>query len=315
MPAPDNYIRVMSPAKINIGLCIEGRRSDGYHDLRTVFQTVDLCDTLTFTSAPREELSLSVEGSDTLSGGEDNLVMKSARMLAQSRRCTQGARITLKKNIPMGAGLGGGSSNAAAALVGLVRLWGLDVSPDNLHGMASALGSDVPFFLTGGTALGTGRGEELTPIIPIPEWGIVLATTTIEVSTPAAYSMLNKDLTDSTARFTMMQSALADENLAGVSRHLVNDLEGGVLRLKPELAGLRSLLRARVAAQGMEPVGVSMSGSGSAYYLLFSSPGDAAEFSQVSEGIEEPSLGTGLSVELRAVRPLTAGVRIQTPDS
>jgi 4-diphosphocytidyl-2-C-methyl-D-erythritol kinase len=163
-------VRLYAPAKINWTLEVLGRRDDGYHEVRTVIQTVDLCDTLEIGRG--RELQLAVEGPHETS--EDDLVLRAAALLAQG--AARGARIRLSKRIPVSAGLGGGSSDTAAALRGLNQLWGLGHGDAELAEMGARLGSDVPFFLHGGAALAEGRGERITPLPDAPSvWLVLLA--------------------------------------------------------------------------------------------------------------------------------------------
>ncbi|MFN8534697.1 MAG: 4-(cytidine 5'-diphospho)-2-C-methyl-D-erythritol kinase [Dehalococcoidia bacterium] len=165
-------IALSAPAKLNLTLEVLGRRSDGYHELRSVLQTISLADRLTIE--PAEDLFFVCD--DPQLAGPDNLVMRAATRLREAAEVDTGARIRLEKHIPAAGGLGGGSSDAAAALHGLSRLWGLDWGPEQLAPLAAALGSDVPFFLWGGTALAEGRGERITPLPPIPPlWFVLLS--------------------------------------------------------------------------------------------------------------------------------------------
>ncbi len=149
-------------AKINLTLEVLGRREDGYHDIVSILQTIDLHDTLTLE--PAQDMALECDQSEL--EGPDNLVLKAAALLREATGCHQGARLKLQKGIPLAAGLGGGSSDAAAALLGLSRLWGLGLSAEKLMPLAAKLGSDVPFFLYGGTAMAQGRGEIVRPLPP-----------------------------------------------------------------------------------------------------------------------------------------------------
>lgn len=158
-------------AKINLSLEVLGRRDDGYHEVVTVLHTVGLWDTLGLAPA----LALSFTCSDPALDGEDNLVLRAARLLQQATGARQGAAITLAKGVPVAAGLGGGSSDAAATLKALNRLWGMGLSLEALAELAIALGADVPFFLRGGCALGRGRGEVLTPLPPlVGRWAVIV---------------------------------------------------------------------------------------------------------------------------------------------
>ena len=157
-------IRLLAPAKINLSLEVIGKRDDGYHEVRTVLQAIDLADELDFEDA--DDLTLRVEPEGAVPVNE-NLVLRAGRVLREAAGEPRGAAITLRKRIPVAAGLGGGSGGAASALLGLCRLWGLDFPESRLRELAVSLGSDVPFFLRGGTALATGRGETLEPL-PMP---------------------------------------------------------------------------------------------------------------------------------------------------
>lgn len=159
-----------APAKVNLGLEILGRRPDGYHEIRTILQAIDLQDELSLDEAG----ALTLECPATLGPVDQNLVLRAARLLSETFSPARGARLRLRKEIPVAAGLGGGSADAAAALVGLNRLWNLELSLDDLTGLAATLGSDVPFFVRGGAQLATGRGEVLTPLRPARAW-VVLA--------------------------------------------------------------------------------------------------------------------------------------------
>ena len=159
-------------AKINLTLEILGKRADGYHEVRTVMQTVGLADRLEVSAAA----DLSFTCSDPALATPDNLVYRAARLLQADYGARAGAALRLEKRIPVAAGMGGGSSDAAATIVALNRLWNLQLSPTEQRRLAAALGSDVPFFLTGGTALATGRGERITPLPPLPQYWIALRT-------------------------------------------------------------------------------------------------------------------------------------------
>ena len=164
-------LRLRAPAKINLSFEVLSRRSDGYHEVRTVMQAVDLADELELEEAPAISLTVEPRGA---APAEDNLVLRAAELLLGASGVSRGASLTLRKRVPVAAGLGGASSDAAAALLGLRRLWALDVSPATLRKLAGRLGSDVPFFLSGGTALATGRGDRLTPLPqPVERFAVI----------------------------------------------------------------------------------------------------------------------------------------------
>ncbi len=164
-------LRLLAPAKVNLAFEVLGRRADGYHEVRTVLQSLSLADELTFEASDALSLTVEPEGAAPV---EENLVLAAARLLQRETGVSTGASVHLAKRIPTAGGLGGGSSDAAIALLGLRRLWGLALDADALRGLAARLGSDVPFFVSGGTALGEGRGERLTPL-PTPEGEAVVA--------------------------------------------------------------------------------------------------------------------------------------------
>ncbi len=176
-------------AKINLTLEILNLRTDGFHEVKTILQTVDLADQLDIQPWPTLKVECDLPGLD----GKDNLVWQAATALADCYGISPQARIIIRKRIPVGMGLGGGSSNAAAALIGLSRLWNLPLGPSDLTPIASRLGSDVPFFLYGGTALAEGRGDEISPLPSLPPLGVLLVcpTESFTNKTAALYSRIN----------------------------------------------------------------------------------------------------------------------------
>lgn len=175
-------------AKVNLTLDVIGKRDDGYHNVSTVMQTVDLADTVVISEANQ----LEVECDEPSLSGETNLAWKAAAALASRVGAVPRARIRIEKEIPVASGLGGGSADAAAALVGLNRLWGLRLGTAELAEIAAGLGSDVPFLLTGGTAMGTGRGDEIAslPALPPTEVLLVIPADSIDAKTPTMYRAL-----------------------------------------------------------------------------------------------------------------------------
>lgn len=246
-------------AKVNLGLEVLRRREDGYHELRTILQTIDFHDRLSFESASNG-IHLTVAGAD-LPDGPQNLVHRAATLLAEAARCREGAAIHLEKRIPAGSGLGGGSSDAAMTLLGLDRLWNLRASTEDLHGLACRLGMDVPFFLYGGTALAAGRGDEIYPLELGIDFPIVLILPDFAISTTAAYANLR--LTNKDPSLTLQHFTWSTPSVFTKLGELVNDLEGA--------AGENSLLieahKRALLDQGA--LGSMMSGSGSAVYGIF----------------------------------------------
>jgi len=250
-------------AKVNLFLEILGLRTDGYHELRTLFQTVSLHDELHFTKTTRG-IELQVEGMD-LGPPENNLVYRAASLLAKRFLPGAGAGIRLTKRIPGGAGLGGGSSNAAVTLVGLSRLWGLPLGNRQLLPLAAELGADVPFFLVGGSALGLGRGDLIYPTTgPNVRWMIILYPG-FTVSTAEAYSLLSSQLTLAEKCHKITSLCLLLPVRQGGALHFFNAFEETISGKHPEIREVRECLlkSGALAAQ--------LSGSGSAVVGIYSS--------------------------------------------
>lgn len=182
-------IEIMTPAKINLTLEVLGKRPDGFHEIRSVVQTINLCDRLCFTPAD----SLEITGNTPCWDADKSLISRAAALLGDISRVSKGARITVEKHVPLVGGLGGDSSDAAAALLGLNRLWKCGFSKNQLGELAGRLGSDVTYFLTGGTALMQGRGEIVCTIKPLAKWWIVLAVPPVRLQdkTRRLYDSLN----------------------------------------------------------------------------------------------------------------------------
>ncbi len=250
-------MRIRSFAKINLGLEILGERPDGYHEIRTLYQAVDLCDELEFEDSADDGIVL--EGDDaSIPWDASNLVHKAASALREAAGVRRGARIKVYKRIPAGRGLGGGSSNAAVSILALDRLWGLGLGAAALRSIAGGLGSDVAYFLHGGLCLGEGRGEVLTELADGPSAACVIGWPDFGVSTPAAYRAFPPSLT-STHKASKINRFLED----GEFRSLENDLESVVVAEHPEIARLKGFFQEKGAALAL------MSGSGSAVFGLF----------------------------------------------
>lgn len=275
-------VTVPSFAKINWILKVGDRRKDGFHDICTVFQTVSLRDTLTFSPAN----SLKLHCSDPLlETGPENLVLRAAAALKDRFSVEFGARIALEKNIPFPGGLGGGSSNAAAALVGLSCLWDLRPSEKELLEIASELGSDVPFFLCGGTALGTGRGTVIEEVPEIVNEFLLIAAPRVDVPTRTAFEMLDRArLTKERPKFILNVCRELAEAL--VSGHVVpeNDFETAVFELAPEVKRTRDILLLSGASSAL------LAGSGASVFGIFDSDEDRRAAIESLKG--EPGLRT-----------------------
>lgn len=252
-------------AKINLTLRVLGRRPDGYHELDTVFQTISLRDELTFQARDDARLELLCDAPG-IPRDETNLVLRAASALREHYGVSRGASVELRKKIPAGGGLGGGSSNAAVALVGLARLWEIETEPQTLAEIGASLGADVPFFLVGGTALGTGRGTDIHPLEDLPLKHLLLVTPDINVSTAEAYKSLNAPaLTKPLSPVNLAVSRVQAGISGSLHALLENDFERVVYRLYPEIRRARSSLVAAGAASAL------LSGSGASVFALFDS--------------------------------------------
>jgi len=249
------------PAKVNLWLRVIGRREDGYHELDTLFQAIDLWDVLRI--APAEELSLACDDPGLPVDGT-NLVLRAAEALrARHPERRLGARLTLLKKIPARAGLGGGSSDGAGALLLCRRFWGLPESDADLAAIAASLGADVPFFLMGGTAHGTGRGDRIEARPVAGEWPLLLGLPPFGVSTGEAYARFDARLTVSGINVSLPILSAHKWPIENDFRFAVNDLEGVVFEMRPELARFKNALLRGGAKSAL------LSGSGSAVFGLF----------------------------------------------
>lgn len=258
-------VRLACPAKVNLSLRVHGRRPDGYHAISTVLQTIDLCDRLTATrTEPEAPLRLEVPGGGA-PADDSNLVMAAARtFFGAIDQPVRGVRFELRKRIPAGSGLGGGSSDAAGTLSALQELWGEPLSPDGLHAAAATVGSDVPFFLVGGTVLATGRGEELRILEDVAAAPVIVAAPAVEVSTGAVYSHWRRPGGRET-EFGEEELLPPPSMRRETARWLRgNDLEPVVRRLHPEVDRLLAALHA--LALDDSDRGPQLSGAGGAVF-------------------------------------------------
>jgi 4-diphosphocytidyl-2-C-methyl-D-erythritol kinase len=250
-------------AKVNLDLRVLGTRPDGYHELRTVFQAIELHDLLTCTTRPGPfAITCRTTGVPL---DAQNLVWQAAAALWTEMGRSGQLRDTLvriDKRIPIAAGLGGGSADAAAALLALARLWG-GAPMAFLRELAARIGADVPFFLSGGTALGLGRGEEIYPLVDLPKYWVVIVRPPFGVSTAEAYSWYDEDRVAGVREPRELQ--ILPVPWPTRAAQMINDLEPPVVRRHPEIAAFRSLLKEGGA------VASAMSGSGSAVFGLFRS--------------------------------------------
>jgi 4-diphosphocytidyl-2-C-methyl-D-erythritol kinase len=263
-------VRVPAYAKVNLRLDVLGRRADGYHELRTIFQAISLHDVLMLEKMPEPGIDLRIAGNPQLAGepGKDNLVYRALEELGREIGMQHGVRAALTKRIPVGRGLGGGSSDAAAALVGLLRLTGKRIPAARLLEIASALGADVSFFLHGGRALGIGRGSEIYPLPDAPRREVlVISPHEIAVPTKDAYRWLSEELTNGEDPTKLMRfCALCWSPQGGA---LSNDFEAAVFPRYPRLAAIKRELLQQGAAEA------SLAGSGSAVFGVYQHPAKA----------------------------------------
>jgi len=283
---PPTRIRVRVPAKINLALKVGPPRPDGFHPLATVFHAVSLYDELAANSAPAGEFSVDVIGTDAelVPTDETNLAVRAAQLLARSFAPDEGVRLTIKKSIPVAGGLAGGSADGAAALVACAALWGLDLEPEELARLAAELGSDVPFALVGGTAIGSGRGEQLVPALARGCYHWVLAFGEEGLSTPQVYRLYD-DLGGRSAPPPRVADELMNALRAGDAEALGEALDND---LQPAALTLRPVLR-RILETGLDygALGAVVSGSGPTVAFLTASEAKAIELSVAlsSEGI------------------------------
>ena len=261
----EKSVHLQAPAKINLALRVLAKRSDGYHDIQTVFLALDWYDQISISPSS----SISMTCSDpTLPTDDLNLVMRAALLLAKRCAISSGAAIHLEKNLPYGAGLGSGSSDAAATLMGLAEFWNCKVSPDELAVIAAELGSDVPFFLDPRPAIGEGRGERLTYIDEIfsgsdvvSKLFLTIITPPLMVSTEKAYSLVRSSKEIEPALVVAILKGSVDGWQSGLS----NDFEEPLFKRYPELRDIKQRLIDEGAMYS------SLSGSGSAVFGLFES--------------------------------------------
>jgi 4-diphosphocytidyl-2-C-methyl-D-erythritol kinase len=242
-----------SPAKVNLSLEVLGQRSDGYHSIRSVIVPISLHDTVTLTPGGRR---FSFHGGHGAPRNEGNLAFRAAQLLMERTGARHGLDVRIVKRIPIAAGLGGGSSNAATVLRGLNELWDLRLSVAELAALGLELGSDVPFFVRGGTSLAGGRGEELEALPRRGRIDLVLVTPPIRVTSEWAYARAPAELTRQGGSTSMIKVALASGRAELLAANLVNDLEAGVAREHKVVGEIKK----RLVAAGA--LGALMSGSG-----------------------------------------------------
>ena len=280
-----NRISLKAPAKINLFLEILGKRNDGYHEIETVMQEIDLVDNLQF-----EEIQEGVKlkcNDKNIPSDENNLVCKAANLILNECGIKKGVLISLEKNIPVGAGLGGGSSDAAATLKALNILWKIGLNDAELMEFAAKLGSDIPFFIKGKTSLCSGRGEKITPIEVKSEMNYLVIFPHVNISTTTIYRNLKIDLTKKIIDVSSFLDALKHRKLADISKLLYNRLEEVIFATYPDLLDVKSAL------DHFDFCGLSVSGSGSAFFGLCK---DKQQAEAIKSKIELSSIGNVFAV-------------------
>ena len=280
-----NRISLKAPAKINLFLEILGKRDDGYHEIETVMQEIDLVDNLQFEEI-QEGVRLNCNDKN-IPSDENNLVCKAANLILNECGIRKGVLISLEKNIPVGAGLGGGSSDAAATLKALNLLWKIGLNDAELMEFAAKLGSDIPFFIKGKTALCSGRGEKITPIEVKSEMNYLVIFPHINISTATIYRNLKIDLTKKIIDVSFFLNALKHPKVAGISKLLFNRLEEVVFTTYPDLLDVKKAL------DHFDFCGLSVSGSGSAFFGLCK---DKQQAEAIKSKIELSSIGNVFAV-------------------
>ncbi len=271
-------IQRKSYAKINLFLKVLGKRDDGYHDIVTLMQRISLCDEMTFTEKG-DDIVVRCPGSD-LPEDEDNIIFKAAEALLSYTGHTRGIEITVVKGIPIAAGLGGGSSNAATTLTTLNEMMGFNIAREELIDIGTKLGADVPFFILGKTAWASGIGDKLVAADTMPKMWYVLINPGFEVSTKEVYENLKLGLTNDTIKYNMPRS----KTVSQIVDNLANDLERVTARLYPAIPQIKECLRAHGA------LGSLMSGSGPTVFGIFKSKNSALKAEEELRNVQEGSV-------------------------
>lgn len=262
-------LAILSFAKVNLSLRILGKRPDNYHEIHTVLQAVSLHDTLNFVTTSAGPIAFTCDD-PSIPVDDSNLVVKAAKSLRERFRVMSSCKIHLTKRIPVQAGLGGGSSNAAITLLALTRLWELPATSQDLLEMAANLGTDVPFFIEGGTALATGIGTELTPLPDLPQQRLLIVAPAVTVSTRTAYAALKAPaLTTSDSAsilaISRTQAIFSDSKQWALCDHLENDFERVIFDMEPEIRRVKEALIQAGARCAL------LAGSGSSVFGIFDS--------------------------------------------
>jgi len=268
-------LTLRSPAKLNLFLKILHKRPDGYHNLRTLFERIDLCDELRFTSRKDGRIRIICDHPHVPTGPK-NLIFRAALLLKRDFDVQEGVEIRLKKRIPVAAGLGGGSSNAATTIFGLNKLWKLSLSRDLLLRYGRVLGSDVPFFLYPWSwGVGTGRGDRIRSVNIAAKLWHILVVPGVKMYSREVFTALNLQLTKRNDNDTILIRSLKKKDIPNVKSLLFNHLETPILRIRPSLEKVRGRLR-RLGVEG-----VAFSGSGPSVFGIVDSRQEAQRLKKI----------------------------------
>ncbi len=274
-------------AKINLGLDICGRFDNGYHKVKMVMQTVDIYDVLEFKKRKEPDIILSVDSDDALGDISNNLIFRAAKLMVERFSLKEGIEISLKKNIPVAAGMAGGSTDAAATMLAMNEIFELGQTKEQLMELAVSLGADIPFCIMGGTALAEGIGEELTPLPAPPGAYILIAKPPVMVSTKEVYERLDSKEIASHPDIDGIIEALKEGSLSGIANRLENVLETVTVELHPVIEEIKTFMKEHGAVNAL------MSGSGPTVFGIFDKEETAKE---AAEALKKTKKATQIQV-------------------
>ena len=257
-----NTIIKKAYAKVNLGLDVIRRREDGYHEVRMIMQTVDICDVLTFTRQERPGIVVTTD-KEELPGDESNLIYKAARLVTETCSVREGIKIELQKRIPMAAGMAGGSTDAAAVFHGMNEMFGLGMDEDEMCALGVKIGADIPYCVKGGTALAEGIGEILTKLPDAPACVVLVAKPDIDVSTKYVYENLHAESLEYHPDIDGMRAAIEEGDLRGMAERMGNVLETVTVNAYPVIREIKEVMKKRGAWNAL------MSGSGPTVFGIF----------------------------------------------
>lgn len=257
-----NTITKKAYAKVNLGLDVIGRREDGYHEVRMIMQTVDICDVLTFTRQERPGIVVTTD-KEELPGDESNLIYKAARLVTETCSVREGIKIELQKRIPMAAGMAGGSTDAAAVFHGMNEMFGLGMDEDEMCALGVKIGADIPYCIKGGTALAEGIGEILTKLPDAPACVVLVAKPDIDVSTRYVYENLHAESLEYHPDIDGMRAAIEEGDLRGMAERMGNVLETVTVNAYPVIREIKEVMKKSGAWNAL------MSGSGPTVFGIF----------------------------------------------